>query len=351
MPTIQASAIADIAASTLTQVRKGDTKWNDIASALTSYIALPEILKKQTSRFGDSYQYQWTLLKNKGDTARSHGLFNTANVTAKDVLATASIPWKHYSVDYGFDEREPAMNSGPMKIVDEIKARDAAYMIDLHDLIETDFWDAPADSNSTALYGIQYQIVYNSTDGFTGGAPSGWTTVNGVDPTIGAASAGYKNYSFTYTTNSTADSVKKLRKACYKTGWKSPVPGTDPKSQKFKIYTVYDNVAELENLALQQNDNVGNDLAAKDGMATLRGFPFIAVPQLDSVCGTSKPYYGIDWNVMFVAILKGFFMKPRVWQSATQPFVTNVTNTISCNIGCDSRRRLFVGAISDPTAS
>ncbi len=360
MPTLQAASIADLAYATFNAARKGDTAWNDIASTRTRYVALPEILKKQSAKFSDGPAFTWDLLAEAGDSARMHGLFNTANVGAKNVLAQATGQWRHCSVDYGFDEHEQVLNSGAGKIVDAIKARDAAYMINLHEKIESQFWAQPTSaSDDTSLWGVFYWIVWNAvTSGgdFLGGIPTGFatgSTVAGVDPTtLGANGKGFRNYTDTFLTISQLDAIDKLRQAFYKTGWSSPVPGVDPKGLgNFKLYTVYQNVKEMELLLTQQNDNLGNDVASKDGMVKIRGFPVIPVPYLDDVCATSRPFFGIDWEIMFPAILKGFFMRRKIWQSATQPFVTNVTVTLSFNIGCYSRRRLFVVAKSDPALS
>lgn len=353
MPTLQASNIADLLHANFATPRKGRTAWNDLAATQTECIALPQIMRQQKAKFSEGSSYEWKLLTTYGNNARTVGLYANSNVNAQDVLATASIPWRHALVEYGFDDHEKVMNSGPEKIVDMIDARDAAAMGDLNEKMETWFWGVPSSSTDTlSWYGVKYWLVWNATTGFSGGSGiSGVTNVAGVDPATGANSAGWKNYTDTYTDVSKTDAIKKLRKAFYKTGWKSTVPGADPKNQNFKIYTVYDNVSEMEQMLEAQNDNLGNDVASKDGMVKIRGFDVIPVSKLDETCATSRPFYGIDWNVFFTAIMSGFFLKRIIKTSGTQSAVTNVHIHLSGNFGCLSRRRLFVVAKSDPALS
>lgn len=357
MPTLQATSIADLVEATFETARKGEQAWNDLAAQYTECIALPRLFQKSKAKFDYGHTYQWTVLKSYGAAMQKVGLYATDNVDAADVLGTGSITWKHGLKSYGFDEHETVMNSGAEKIVDIIKARDAACTGAIAETLEEWFWGCPSSETDTlTMNGVGYWICWNSTsEDFSGTIPSTFTagsTIGGLDPTtVGANQKGWRNYSATYTDVSKTDFVKKFRKAAYKMGWKSPIPSADPKTQQLSNYTTYNVLSQLETIAEQQNDNLGNDVASKDGKVKIRGFDVQAVPYLDTNRATSDPCFMIDWQVFHPCILQGWFLKRIPKPSGTQSAVMTINKHITANFVCESRRRCGVLAKSDPIAS
>jgi hypothetical protein len=233
------------------------------------------------------------------------------------------------------------MNRGASRIVDLLKIRRADAMIDLAKRMETDFWSKPATSDDTTTpYGVQMYVVKNSTEGFTGGDPTGFSS-----GTAGIATATYarwKNYSGSYTNKTRADLITKMRKAATYTNFKAPIDIPQYNgSSKYGYYTTYNVVAAMETIAEDQNENLGNDVASKDGIVTFRRTPITWVPQLDA--DTSDPIYGLNWGVMNPVFLKGEYMREEpetkvAGQHTT--FAVHVDTTY--NLLCRDRRKQFV---------
>lgn len=71
-------------------------------------------------------------------------------------------------------------------------------------------------------------------------------------------------------------------------------------------------VGHLEEVLEAQNDNLGNDVASKDGAVQFRRIPVEWVPWFDNNSGTvdtTNPIYGINWTVFKPCFLSGEYMK------------------------------------------
>ena len=336
--------IADLVMST--QRDLGRNKWTDLSHDLQDFVVMPSILKKERIKFSGSTGSEFRVQTATNGSARMTQLYEVDTVNVPDTLTKGYVPWTHATCNYGYDERELEMNASEYKIVDLVKTRRISALGDLAELLETKFWNAPTGtSDDKTPYGVPYYVVKASsaTGGFNGGAPSGHTTVAAISPTTYTR---WKNWNVNYTTVAKTDFVKKVRESLVKTQFKSPVPhpSTDFGSARRMIYTNYDVLQALETLLEQQNDNLGNDLASKDGMTTFRRIPVMYVPYLDA--DTSNPAYGIDWSTFTTMFLRGEYLKESPPTDTAAHRVKNVYVDCTFNWRCHDRRRNWVVSIA-----
>ena len=338
---------------TTTQKELGRGKWEDLSTDLQDYEVLPRLLKKEKVKYGGAQGIQWNVQVTNSGAAKHVGLFGVDDVNVGDVMKTASIPWRHTTTNYAFDRREKAINSGAAAIVDLIKVRRIDAMQSLADLMEDCFWSKPSDSTDDITpFGIDYWLVYNATEGFHGGNPSGFT-----DGAAGLSSTTYPrwaNYSGQYTTVSKADLIRKLRKAHRLTDFKSPVDIPDYRTGRGQTFTLYVNeatIAAMEDLGEAQNENLGRDLAPMDGSMSFRKCPIRYIPKLDA--DTNNPIIGMNWGTFEIAFLKGEYMREDPPSRApNQHTVLQCFIDLSWNLVCRNRRRNYIiSKGSRPSAS
>jgi hypothetical protein len=339
MPTLQADDIADLIK--LTQRELGKNKWTDIAYDLQEHIALPKLLKKERVGFGSGTGFQFNVNVSTSGAARMTGLHETDEVAITDTIVQGYVPWRHMTTNYAFDEREIKMNRAPARIVELVKVRRANAMIDLAALLETQFWSKPTDSTDNEnLFGVPYWIVKSATEGFNGTDPSGFTA--GAAGIASATYANWANWTGDYTAVTQDDLITKLRKASTYTKFMSPTPTPSYNSgDRYGYYTNYAVLAPMERLLMAQNENLGNDLASKDGSVVFRRNPVTAVFKLDA--DTTNPVYGINWGEFGFVFLEGEYMNEVGPMRAGHQHKTHAVHIdTSVNIVCRNRRRLFV---------
>jgi hypothetical protein len=344
--------IADFAELTLNKFEKA--AWTDISYTLQEYPAMSRMVLSHKIAFDGGEQLQWQVNMDDNDSARNTGLFDTDTVDVTDTILTATLPWAFQDAYFAYDEREPAFQSSAERIIDLLKVRRHTAMIAFAKLMEQNFWSTPANDTDQAEKlkprGIPYWITANATEGFNGTGPTNFTTnVAGINPTTYTQ---WRSYTGTYTDISKTDAIRKMRRAATYTNFMTPVefPDLYKKGNDKVIYTVYDNVlAKLEEELEGQNDNLGNDVASKDGQTLFRGHPVRWAPYLDDsgfTDGTvtaSNPIVGVDWGSMELVFKSGEYMtwnKPK--QSASQHRVYHVFMDNSCQIRVKDRRRNWV---------
>lgn len=337
MAVIQADDIADLVALTLRDL--GRMKWTEIATDLQEYIALPNILRKERVRFQSGYGIQFQVMVAHSGAAKSTGLYAVDSVNVGDVMVNADIPWRHSTTNYAIERREVAMNRDPARIVELIKVRRADAMISLAAHLEQMFWSLPGAS-SDDMFGLPYWCVTNASNGFTGGNPSGFSAgAAGLDADVYSR---WKNYSYNYTNITKTDLIRGWREAATKTNFMSPVPIPSYNTgNRYGYYCNYDVIGPLEEAVEAQNDNLGNNIASKDGTVNFRQVPVKYVPYLDA--DATDPVYGINWGVFKPVFLSGEYMnETTVPRAANQHTTTQVHVDLTANYECRDRRRLFV---------
>lgn len=338
MPAIQAGDIGDLIADTLRDL--GEMKFTEIATDLQDHTAMRVLLKKDNITLDAGTAVQWNVLVNHSNSAANVGLFASDNVNVVDGMVQANVPWRHVTTNYAIERREIAMNRSPRKIVDLLKERRIMAMIALAELMEGNFWNFPSATDTTTPYGVPYYITKNATEGFNGGLPTGYTTVAGLVP---ATYPRWNNWTYQYTTVSKDDFIRHARQAATKTYFRPPVDGipTFNTGDKYAFFTNYAVIGQLEEACEAQNENLGNDLASRDGQVIFRRVNVMYVPKLDT--DTTNPFYGINFGVFKNYILRGEWLKETaIPVTPGQHTVASQHVDCSHNLVCKDRRRNFV---------
>lgn len=355
MPVLQAADLADLTVATLENL--GRMKMTDLMSQYQNTIFLKRMVAKGKMNFQGGDECRFNIISGTNGSARGVGLYYTANVNPTNVLTNGSMPWRHMTFNWAIERREIAMNSGSAnKILDLIKVRRLAALADAVLYYENKGWRLPASDNVTDFMGIPYWIVKTATDattdttynGFNGNAPSGYTTVAGLNPT-GSLRPKWSNYADAYTNVTKDDLIRKLERASDMTEF-MPLVDDIPQyntGDDYGYYTDYDTLQSMKELLETQNENLGFDLDPAYGKLTYRRAPVVWVKELND--DTSSPVYGINWGVFKMMGLSGEWMRETLIPvHANQPTVqaTHVDSTM--NTYCVDRRRNFV--ISTSTA-
>lgn len=353
MSTIHASQITDLANLTLADL--GRFKMEDLMSDLTDFPAAHELMMKNRREKQDGLAIRWNSLTNTGSNGKWSGLHgrDNINITAGEIYQ--EVPWVHYENGCAFDRREVKINGGPSKIVDVIKARRHRMYAEIVENWEEAFWDGPTDSSDTdTLYGIlKYWADYDATTGFNGGNHTNWTSGPG-----GKSCATYprlSHYTFNYSTVDQS-TIRLIRGAIRLTKFMAMVQKSkeqiSPYANGFQraIYTTYDNLQVMEELAEAKNDNHGNDLAKFDNQIFVNRIPVYDVPYLTDQHSTSDPIIGIDWNQVKLEYLTGeWFAETPFEKVPGQHNDLRMFVDATCNLIIKNRRKgLWMGAKSDP---
>ena len=216
---------------------------------------------------------------------------STPNVT--DVQKRISVPWVQLEVNWSIERRELLRNRSSAKgFIKLIMSRRVDAMVSLANLLEENAWSTPTNASDDLLpLGLPYWLVMANNGINTDGAFNGQTVRYG-DNSTGTVRAGLDSANFEKWRNWTAQYtsvnrtlIKRMRKAFRATRFRSPVVVKDlyeGPSSNFRIYMDLDTIVEFEEIAHNQNDNLGGEVAAFGGSTTFRRIPLIDIPQLDT---------------------------------------------------------------------
>lgn len=301
---LNATQVGDLVQTTLRDL--GKPRFTEIASTLQKHTAMRNLLKKNRVTLESGFGLQWDVMVGQTGAAANVGLYNTDVVNDVDVMTQATADWRFSNTNYPIENRVLAMNREPSRIVNFVQEKRIAAMISFAELMEANFWGPPvALSDTLTPWGVNTWIVKNATQGFNGGAPSGYTSI-GLNPTT---YPNWQNWTDQYTAVSQDDFVRKLRKACTFTEFEPIVDGvpTFDTGEDHGLYTNYGVIAPLEEVLMSQNDNMGTDIAKYDGQVHFRRIPVMWIPKLEP--DTTNPIYGIQWGVFKTFILQGWWLK------------------------------------------
>lgn len=329
--------IADLVTTTLRDL--GRNKFQQIAQSLQDYEMMGKWLTKEKIVFDSGIGIQKTLMLKTGGAAQHVGLFEEDEVNIVDLLTQLQVPWRRATTNWAFERRELLENKGKALIVNIMKPRRAAAMIDLAETLEASCWGtAPTAADKKEPWGVQTWIVKNSSEGFNGGLPSDHTTMANVNI---STYPNFKNYTNSYTSVTKADLIKKLRKAHRKIKFKSPVTIQDFRGSggdRYRLYVNESTISDIEDLGEAQNENLGRDIASMDGQMVFRRHPILWVPQLDAQ--TDNPVYMLDHSCFHVVVLSGDYLRESgVQQAPKQHNVFQTFVDLSYNFCCVDRRR------------
>jgi len=337
MAQLRSPDIADLVTATLDDL--GPLNFENIAQPLQDYEVVPKWFKKEKVMIQDGKGIQRNLLNKLSGAAKHVGLYDTAKANVPEILKQVRVDWVYAETSWAFEYRSDILqNRRGSAIVNTIEARRADAMIDLVDEIEERSWNSPSSTDTVDPYGVPYWIVKNPTTGFTGGAPTGHTTVGGVSLTT---SPNFKNYSSTYGgALSKDDGIRDLRTAHRKIRFKSPVTIPEYRGNKGESYRLYMNetsIQEMEDLGESQNDNLGKDLASMDGQMVFKGHPCVWVPYLDT--DTDNPIYMLNHRTFYPAILRGDNLREmEPMRAPQQPNLFECFVYLTYNFICINRR-------------
>lgn len=339
---ITASSVADLITSTLKALNRDKLTVN--VTDLQRFFVLPMIEKNHMIQEQSGTHIQLNYMYRNAGSFANNGMYYTQSGGVIDMLTTGNIPWCFSNNHCDWEVREVAMNRSPARIVDLVKTRRLGMEYSTYEGFETNFWGKPADSTDTTTpWGVDMFIVgATGTPSFQGGAPSGWTTYANINSTTYPR---WQNWAGVYTSITKADLVRKIREAMYKTDFMVPPKlnqaGITMGRDNTEMFTTYTVVQTLEEIAEGQNDNLGNDLASKDGMVKIRRAAIHAVPKLDATTSTN-PVYGINWSTVGLAKLSGQFgVESPAEKVPNQPTTVRTNVDYAYNFACTDRRRNF----------
>lgn len=346
MANLQAQQLADLITTTLNEL--GEMKFTDLMSDYQNTIVLKRTMKKNKMTFDAGPAVQFNVITDHNNSARFVGLGEEDRSSINNVMTTGVVPWRHVTWNWSVERREIAMNRTPRKIVDLAKTRRLAAFGSAIILMEQSAWRVPAVTDTLSPFGIPYWIVKSATDattdtvrnGFNGTLPSGYTDVGGISPTTYPR---WANYADIYTNISKDDLIRKWRRAAFYTDFAPLVDGMPVYNtgDDYGYYSNYPVVGRLEEILEAQNDNLGNDVASKDGQVVFRRVPVSAVIELDK--DTTGPVYGINWGEFKTMGLRGEWMNETQIPIVSGQHTMSTTHTdCTFNWHCRNRRRNFV---------
>jgi hypothetical protein len=307
MAALTAVQLNDLVATTIRDL--DEPNFTQIAQTLVRYTAMSRLLKKSRRTIQSGYGVQWDVMVNFSGTAENVGLGSQDTIELPDTMVQAQADWRNTKSHWSVIGQEISMNKGKRRIVNLIEARRLAAMGSLAELMETNFWGPPvAITDEVTPWGVKTWIVKNATEGFNGGAPSGFTSI-GLNPTTYPT---WKNYTALYSAKTKDDLVRKLRRAARRTNFMPIVEGFRD-SNKRDMYGFYCNEAvyeAMEEILEDQNESLGDDIAPKDGKAKFLRSDLEWVPKLDA--DTTDPIYGINWGWYETIVLADWWLKQTV---------------------------------------
>jgi hypothetical protein len=314
----------------------------DMQTDLTDHVAVREMWKGRKKVFDGGNDWRVDYQMDHNHSAKAVGLYETDGSSVNDSMVKATVSPRHVNANYIYDLREPAFQRGGVAIVDYIKTKYTGMMVSFYELLEEILWGKPDDStDETTPYGLAYWVVKNATEGFNGGNPAGFSSGRGgIDTT---AYPRFANWTAQYADITKQDLIRKMRNAARKTKFRSPVSHSKPTvgGMKNGIYLNSDTIGLLEEALEDQNMNLGNDLASKDGRTMFKGTPLTYAPYLDD--DSTDPIYMLDWKWLAVGVLAGWennLSKPE--KVANKHLVRRVDLDVTLNMMCTDPRRQAV---------
>lgn len=350
MAQLAASGIADLVNATLPNFPK--LKFTDIISTYQNTQVLKRLMnkKKMMMQAGvDAIKFQ--LATDENHSFRWVGMYATDIFNSDDTLQQGSVPWAHATWNCVWDYKELLMNGNPLTIVNNMKLKRIRMFASAVIALERQFWRLRALADTLTMLGVPNWIVKTATDaatdatndGFNGTTPSGWTTVGGLTPGSAALGNKWNNYADAYANVTKDDLIRKMRRAAAKTDFQPIVDNipTYNKGKDYEIMTNYKVYGPMVEALEAQNENLGNDIASKEGKVTFMGTPVNYVRELDK--DTTDPVFGVDFGEFGFVGLEGAWMKTwTIPMIAGQHSVAAEGNDLTVNLVCTNRRKQWV---------
>ncbi len=314
--------IADLLTTTLNTIKKDH--FVDMSQELTEYIVVPYLLTKRGGLMvkKGGVGLEVTFMVEHGGRSKWVGEYDEDVVVVIDHLKKMRLFYSLLTDNLAYTRSEMLDNRGKERINKIIKPRRRALYLRVAETMEENFFSTPDADDDLTPWGLKYWIVKNSSSGFNGGYPSGFTRIANINLTEVPQ---FKNYTDQYTAISKADLVLKMRRAHRRTNWRSPRkdPGVEGDTSSRRLLLCNEDVLEgLENIGEAQNENLGRDIASMtagtnrslgglrktpDGEILFKRNPLIYARSLDS--DTSDPVYGLDMHTFHAMTQQGDNMR------------------------------------------
>lgn len=314
----------------------------DMQTDLTDHVAVREMWKNRKKTFEGGLDWEFEAMMDHNHSARTVGLYEQDGSSENDVMKDGRVAVRHVNAHYIYDLHLPAFQRGGTAIVDLVQTKYTGMMVSFYELLEEILWSKPTDSGDDKTpYGIAYWVVKNAVEGFHGGNPAGFTEGRAGISTLDFPR--FANWTGQYAAVSKEDLIRKMRRAHRKIQFRSPVSHATPDlgSMKNGIYTNDAVIGLIEEILEAQNQNLGNDVASKDGKAMFKSTPLVYAPKLDD--DSTNPVYMLDWKWLAIGVMAG-------WENnLSEPYmvpgkhlVRRVDLDASLNMICTDPRRQAV---------
>jgi len=355
MAELSLEQINDLLLGTLKEL--GRNRFQQIAQKLQQYPVISRWFRKNKIQFDEGLGIQRNLMITTSNQARHTGVMTTDSVDIPSLMAQLSINWRHLQSAWAFNYQEILVNRGKALIYNVIQPRRVDAMLGIAAELEAKAWTLAPSGDVTLPWGIPFWIVYTATGSgapgaFTGGYPSGYSTMAGINLTN---APNFQNYGCTYVTVNKTDLINSMRSGHRRTFWHSPVNVSDYRKGEYgdlQYYTDETTLRAFETVGESQNENLGRDLAPFGGAddvkwveatLTFRRHPIRWVPQLDDTSvytAATNPVYGVDHSTFYPVCLAGDYLRESpVLRAPTQHNVYRIFIDLSYNYLCVDRRR------------
>jgi len=312
----------------------------DLQSDLQDHVAVRELWGRRKKKFAGGDPWEFEIQTDHNHSTRAVGLYETDGSSLTDTMAKGTVNQRHINSHYEYDLREKDFQRGGAEIVNLIKTKYVAMMVSFFDWLEPVLWDEPADDNKTP-FGVDYWVTRSASTGFNGGNPTNFSS--GKAGISFSDQPRWANWTARYVSVTQEDLIRKMREASAKTKFRSPVSHSQPTlgSASNGVYMNYETLGLIEEGLRDQNMNLGNDIASKDGASTFKGTPLTYVPQLDN--DAQSPVFMLDWKWMAIGVMPGWENKlSKPYRVADKHNVQRVDHDVSLNMVCTNLRRQAV---------
>ncbi len=265
------------------------------------------------------------MLDNTGN-ARYRRSFDTDTPTVGDVIHTIKVPWTQIGTNYSWEKFEILQQKNSAKgFISLMKVRRVDGLWSLANLIEERAWKTPTNATDDLYpFGVPYYLKFknaagsvNTSSGFVGATidfqdASTSTVCAGIDS---AVETKWRNYAALYSEVNNS-LLRAFRLAFMFTRFKAPLIVKDPSDKRVaakRVYTDFDSVARLQDLADQRDDFhrgkdvLGNIKMDDTGLVYINRLPVVPIPQLNGASNT--PIYCIDFGKFIPYVHDGYWME------------------------------------------
>lgn len=309
MASLNIEQLADLLV--LTQKSRVKGRYTSLLADLPSYWAANIFIKKSKMMMQPGPDFRWPVQLNGDSSFRAIAPTTPDFAEITDDFTEAVLPQRKVSVSTSFIEEMGDFNKGPNEIADLIQAKEDKMDVDFIKGFEQMWWSFPLITDTLRFFGLPYWVTKNATTGFTGGIPTGHSTVANLSPT---SIAGWNNYAGLYT-NPTADGLfRSVRIMGFATDFQpilSKIPDLGAAGTGGLGYYVNINTKmAAADASDARNDNIGPDLSKHDTITTIRRADLNYVPWLDR--DTTDPFYQINWNVFKLLYISKWWQRPYI---------------------------------------